>query len=190
MFPFREKILEVKSPDQLDQILASHHIDVSTWGQSATKTPTDLFGEINAGETVLAENRGQLVRNVSVANVTVYYRDGDKKLRLIEEKQIFANGESRYRTMESSVSEKLKAGESPKNAAKRGVKEELGIEGDLSLKAKGKSERQQVSPSYPGVASKYTTFRFEAWLNNDQYRPDGYVEDDGKKRTYFVWKVA
>lgn len=172
------------------EVLASHRIDVTSWGRSATKTPSDLFEEIQAGETVLVEEGEQIMRKVSVAGVNVFYNDGHRKLRLIEERQVFINGQERRRTMESSVSEKLKARENPKKAAERGVKEELGIDGKLTLKSKGKSERQQVSPSYPEVASKYVTFRFETWLNNNQYKSEGYIEDDGKKKTYFVWGGA
>lgn len=144
--------------------------------------------EIQQGETLLAEKKGKLLRKVQVASINVYYKDGDRKYKLIEDHQEFADGRTRKRSMEGSVSEKMKPGENPKVAATRGIREELGIQGDIKIKGAGKSEKEITSPSYPGLSSKYVTHKFETILTPDQYSAEGYIEDDGKKKTFFVWK--
>jgi hypothetical protein len=70
----------------------------------------------------------------------------------------------------------------------RGIKEELGIEGDLSLREIGIEEETTDSPSYPGLKSHHIYHNFEVSLNDQQFNPDGYIEDQEDKTTYFIWE--
>jgi hypothetical protein len=174
----------------LRQQLEAAGIDVSEWGKGQAKTLAHLQKEIEDGETVLVNGkRGELLRRVVVCSADVFYVSHDgQKFRLKEEKQIFKDGRERKRNLENSVSEKMKPGEDPKKAIIRGLKEELGIEGEISLKETGVDEQILSSPSYPGLQSHYIHHKFEAILNDEQFRPEGYVEEQKDKSTYFVWE--
>ena len=87
-----------------------------------------------------------------------------------------------------AVSEKIKPDEDPKDAMIRGMREELGIEGEISLTETGADEQLLSSPSYPGLQSQYICHKFEATLNDQQFKPAGYVEEQEDKSTYFIWE--
>ena len=172
-------------------VLLDHGIPFENWGKGSAKTLEHLVREVLAGETTLEEGpAGELVRQVAVACVDVYYHDpsgGSWKLR--EEKQVFKDGRVRRRALAESIAEKLKAGEIPnQDLVTRALEEELGIEGEVPSVAKGAREVTQDSPSYPGLKMKLVQHRFETELSEPQYRPEGYVEHQADKDNYFVWE--
>lgn len=57
----------------LSELLTRYGVPVEQFGTGEAKTLEDLQKEIREGETVLYDNNGQLVRQVSVANVDVVY---------------------------------------------------------------------------------------------------------------------
>ena len=73
--------------------------------------------------------------------------------------------------------------------AMRGIGEELGIVIDTNrVTALGQEYQETESFSYPGLITRYDKYTFLVNLADGEYRPEGYVEDDGKKLTYFVWE--
>ena len=82
----------------------------------------------------------------------------------------------------------MKPNENPREAMLRGVKEELGIDGEINLTETEVGEKLIISPSYPGLQSQYVTYKFEAILNVKQFNPDGYIEEQSDKTTYFTWE--
>jgi len=44
------------------------------------------------------------------------------------------------------------------------------------------------SQSYPGLKSKYKGHVFNCTLIDSQYKPEGYVEVQKDKSTYFIWE--
>lgn len=177
--------------DELKALLETQGVDTSSWGQGATKTIEHLQKEIDDGETTLeVDSDGNLIRKVSLACVDVYYKTQDgKTLFLVEEKQVFKNGGERKRTLKSSVTEKMKKDENSHEAAKRGLYEELGIEGEIDIrKINTVSDEEEVVSAYPNLKSKREKEIFETYITESQFRPEGYQEVQDDKTTYFVWK--
>ena len=174
----------------LRQQLESVGIDVSEWGKGQAKTLAHLQKEIESGEIVLVTGEhGELLRKVVVGVADIFYVSPEgKKYRLREDRQVFKDGRERKRDLGQAVSEKMKPDEDPKDAMIRGVKEELGIEGEISLTEMGVDEWLLASTSYPGLQSQRIRHKFEATLNAQQFKSDGYVEEQDDKNTYFVWE--
>lgn len=176
----------------LKQQLAGAGIDVSAWGKGEAKTLEHLLREVESGETTLVtDEHGGLLRKVVVGGADVYHVSFDgKKYRLKEEKQVFKDGRERRRSLGHAVSEKMKPDENPYEAMIRGIREELGIEGELTLIEIGVDEPIPQTPSYPGLQSQYIRHKFEVLLDESQFRPEGYIEEQQDKSTYFVWELV
>lgn len=178
------------STNELKQRLEDAGIDASLWGTGQAKSIEHLQKEIDDGETVLEKNNeGILVRKVAVGNVDIYYVSPDgKKYRLKEDRQVFKDGRERKRDRDGSIFEKMKPDENPTEAMARGIKEELGIEGEINLTETETREEMEHSPSYPGLQTQYVIYKFETTINHEQFRKEGYVEEQKDKSTYFVWE--
>ncbi len=176
--------------DALQKQLEGAGIDASLWGTGQAKTLAHLQKEIESGETILiTDEKGELLRKVVVGGADIYYHSPDgKKYRLKEDRQVFKDGRERRRDLGQAVSEKMKPDENPTDAMIRGIKEELGIDGEITLTKTGTDEQLLASPSYPGLQSQYIRHKFEAMLNDEQFRQNGYVEEQTDKSTYFVWE--
>lgn len=174
----------------LKKQLANAGIDTSSWGTGQSKTLTHLQKEIESGETILiVGDKGELLRRVIIVCADIYYQSPDgKKYRLKEERQVFKDGRQRQRNLGTSVSEKIKLDENPKAAVIRGIQEELGISSGFALSETGKSASQVTSLSYPGLKSEYIRHNFLVTLTDEQFNPEGYVEEQSDKITYFVWE--
>ncbi len=169
--------------------LSSHNIPLDGWGKGGAKTPEHLLKEINEGETVLVERGNEILRQIKVASITVLYGKDDEVYVLAEDRQEFNDGRVRKRTKpKGSLSEKFKSHEESNVAAKRAIREELGITGDVKLVKGGEVEEVEESQSFPGLKTLCSLHRYNAELTDDQYNPAGYVEEQEDKKTYFVWK--
>lgn len=180
---------EVKQ--EITRKLDEYGVKWSEWGVGTAKTLEHLIKEVIDGETLLKENpeRG-LIRKVSIVYIDIFFITPDGKcLKLVEEKQVFKDGRERRRNLEGSIAEKLRATEKADVAlTSRAIQEELGIETFVPVFYKGLREVIEDSPSYPGLTMQATNYYFEAYLNETQYQPAGYVERQTDKDTYFVWK--
>jgi hypothetical protein len=176
--------------DDLKKQLIDAGIDISVWGTGQAKTLEHLLKEIDSGETILITGAtGELLRKVVVGNADVYYQSPDgKRYRLKEARQVFKDGRERQRDLGAAVCEKIKVDEDPKDAMIRGIEEELGITGEIALSETGTNIQQINSPSYPGLESVYSHHKFQVTLTDGQFNPDGYVENQSDKSTYFVWE--
>jgi len=185
-----EKPFSNLSLDELKNILKKGGVDFSQWGKSETKTLNHLQREIEDRECVLRIGKqGEILREVVIVRVNIFYiSKKGKKYHLKEEKQVFKDGRERRRNLKYSLNEKVKFGENIKETMIRGIKEELGIEGNLSLIETGADEETVDSPSYPGLKSHYIYYNFEAFLDDQQFNPNGYIEDQEDKTNYFIWE--
>lgn len=176
--------------DALKKQLADADIDTSSWGTGQAKTLAHPQKEIESGETVFTIGEtGKLLRRVVVGGADVYYQSPDgKKYRPKEDRQVFKDGRERRRDLGQAVSEKMKPDEDPKDAMIRGVQEELGISGETTLTETGTDVQRVTSPSYPGLESEYILHKFQTILADEQFDPEGYVEEQSDKNTYFVWE--
>ncbi|MEI7810048.1 MAG: hypothetical protein WCI41_00625 [bacterium] len=180
--PIESKILFLK------QKLEKFGVDFSKWGTMSSKTIEQLQKEIDKNEISLEEENGEIFRVFSLVAGDVYYvSPTGEKLKLREEKQIFNDGRERRRVYNEAVNEKMVFGESPQKAMLRGIKEELGIDDDLILSEINNEENVNESQSYPGIKSKKTIYKFEIFLNDKQFKKEGYVEKQSDKNTYFIW---
>ena len=126
---------------------------------------------------------------VEFVGIKVFYKNKNGELFVLkEDRQEFNDGRKRRRNMMTSVSEKMKSGESPLVAGIRGIKEELGIDVRLSqLTNKKDIQFNGGSLSYPGLKTKYKGHQFICYLTEQQYNQNGYIEIQKTKKTYFNW---
>ncbi len=176
--------------DILKKQLEAAGINTAEWGTGQAKTLEHLQKEIESGETILVTGeKCELLRKVVVGGADIYYKSPDgKRYRLKEDRQVFKDGRERRRDLGQAVSEKMKPDEDPKEAIIRGIQEELGISGEITLTEIGTDYQIITSPSYPGLQSQYIRHRFQAVLNEEQFNPNGYIEEQSDKSTYFVWE--
>jgi hypothetical protein len=141
----------MKSLAALQAWLTGQGIVTRAWGQGQAKRAADLWAEIVAGESQLLVNPPR--RAVSVVQVEVW----QEGRRVIEAEQEMEDGRSRPR--HRPPSEKIKPGESVREAALRCLAEELGVERTAVtfLPHPISIERHLAdSHSYPGLLTEYT----------------------------------
>jgi hypothetical protein len=168
-------------------ILAQHGIPIETWGQGTAKTLDDFYTELQAGESTLFLHGGELRRRVTVANIDVYHTDAQgKTYRLREERQVFSDGRVRSRDLPGSIGEKMLPGEDPTTAFVRALQEELGLT-PATLEIEDSETTSRISNSYPGLMSDMVLHGATATVAAEDFVPEGYVEIQDNKTTYFVW---
>ncbi len=171
-------------------ILKEHGISVDAWGQGPTKTIDHLVKEVEEGETEIVIEGGNIVRVTSMVGVDVYVEVGGDIFRLREDKQVFANGSERRRSLPTSLGEKTCAGEESADAVLRSLHEELGIpiEGLRKVRMLDRQIVEKITQSYPGLRTRLIVDNAEVVIDARYFEPDGYVERQlGEKDVYFVW---
>ena len=181
---------QIQSLDSLHSILSDYQIDYSHWGQNATKSIEKLWEEIELDETSIRIEEGEISRVVSVANVYVKYKSAEGEcLQLWEDRQVFTNGDVRKRDGFNYIAEKGYSSEDKLEWAARALKEELQIGIPKSrIQILGDEIKLGKKTSYPGLKSKYHVHEFEVLLAEDEFKQEGYVEEQKDKKTYFVWR--
>jgi len=178
------------SIEELERILHESGVSTEGWGTEEAKTIELLLEEVNSGETILEKVGGVLIRKTRVARSRIYYLEGDDAVhRLSEDRQVFkSDGRTRSKKFEQAVGEKIRINEDPDEAMIRGIHEELAIDGEIDFRPKGIHFEKGPSYSYPGLTTEQTMYDFEAILNDNQYNPNGYIEEGETLTTYFIWK--
>lgn len=149
----------------LNQLLSANGIDTAAWSRDrGTKDVSDLKAEIECGEAKLESIDGTLTRVISVVNIVVNVRLGDKLFILVEDKQIFFTGAIRQRGLRN-IAEKIKPDETPLQAAQRAVYEEIGLNFAGEWLFTGTKNQQRISPSYPNLNSCYQMFNYQIFLS-------------------------
>lgn len=176
----------------LEILLSDNGIDVSAFGQGEAKTLEHLLYEIKTGEAILEVQNGQLVRKLNVLNIDVWHTTLDGLcLRLVEDRQEFADGRKRHRSLPTAISEKWLAHEVQNKAIARALKEELGV---VTFNIHNRPEtllsKKIESPSFPGLTSEYCITKCSVVIDSSEFKPEGYIEHQKDKNTYFVWVVS
>lgn len=144
-------MIQFTTEEELQRWLEERDIDLSRWGQGAAKTVSNLWAEIQKGESVISNDPP--LRSLEAVRIIV--RRGDAIL--IEAHQGFTTGRRRARGWPPS--EKMQPGEHYADAALRCLREELGVE-DGNARVKPETYRRKVSEevaqSYPGLRTRYT----------------------------------
>jgi len=190
------KLIDIpKTSDDLKVLIDTYGIDSSNWGVSGTKSVENLLKELESGESSLVDEDGKLLRMTSSVWARIQTPSISRHV-LVEVLHRNPEGESTkvrrhpgadytdsVKTALSGwalpnypghpMSEKIKVGESPADAIRRGIKEELGVmlssQGrpvDLGLTDKAiqigdVSAPQRVSmnsKSYPGLHALYIIY--------------------------------
>ncbi len=189
------KVAEIRIPKkqlktqilEITNRLKSHGIPVERWGLGMAKTIAHLAKEIIEGETVITVENGEILRKVKLTHVDVRHVVNGVGLQLVEDRQEFKGGRKRRRRI-TGVTEKMKPGEGPISSAKRALLEELGINYKDKIESLGFEEKTRMSPSYPGLITKYSKYKMRVNLPNSAFRPEGYIEKQPDKRTFFIWE--
>ena len=177
----------------LKQLLEASGVDIGAWGKNATRNVIDLALEINARESKLSYGKdGRLQREIKFVAVEVVYKDPETGLeyRLVEDRQEFKDGTVRKRDIAFSLAEKLKlTGKGMMTGVKKACVEELSIFdiqnsqitlGDTNIST-------GVSRGYPGLRTRYVAHPARVNLTREQFKPNGYTEEQPDKTTYFRW---
>ena len=173
-------------------LLARHHIPVEQWGKGQAKTVGHLLREVAAGQSILRELDGELVREVHVLWADVMHVAGDGGVFLLREayQELIDDSDRRIRTrtLPASIGEKIVPGEDPGEAAARALRKKLDIESFVARYELTTSERLQPADSYPGLNCLYRDMQTVLLLVGDEhFRPEGYVGEQPGKNSYFVW---
>jgi len=195
------ELVDVSTRLKLWNALSNAGIDWSDWGKLGTTKPLrTLWKEIKKGESVLFRKPdGRLLRVVKKAAIDVTYKSpSGQSFRLFEE--FYENGNWRRReikekTLKRGVQEKILPGETPEEAAVRGLEEEIGINGlTLSETEKllqvhqGIIVEERKSRGYPGLLTKYQFSDFTFELPERFYNSDGYFVKEEGFNTRLVWE--
>jgi len=171
----------------LEGVLAYWHLDTSAWGTGDAKTLGDLLVELQKFDCELFVDADGVSRRVNNVWIDIFVHVDDKRLHLVERAQRFSDGRVRVRKLPSSLGEKSKVGEDPAQAARRGVIEELGISSTFTVDGARPRGNDDGKSSYPNLRTFYQPHWFSVDLSVDDYRPEGYVEVQPDKSTYFQW---
>lgn len=148
---------DVNSPGELHDLLAGAGIPVQRWGAAGTKPVTDLWAELETGESRLTMDSPP-ERLVSCVELTIR-QDGKT---LLEVAQLLASGERRER--DALPAEKMLPGETPEAAAFRCVEEELGVpraDCRITPGTYRTSRNTRHATSYPGLTTHYEVHTVE-----------------------------
>lgn len=178
--------LEPSSVAELEAWLRAAGMPLEEWGTGGAKSVSDLRNEITAGESILETN--PFCRVVKLVQLRIVR--GDRVL--IELEQELAGGRRRQRRR--LPSEKVKRGETSIRAARRCLKEELGLVEprgvELSSDAKP-IQRRSESPSYPGLITHYTIHTITALsdeLPDEDFWVENVAESDPVVRHRWGWR--
>lgn len=176
---------EFQSIDELAQWLMGAGIDTARWGHGESKRLDDLWLEYVTGEASFRD--APPARLLDVAEIII--RRGDTVL--IEVEQEFADGRRRARLVPPS--EKMKSGEGPRGAALRCLREELGLASEDVVLGETwiTTEDAAVSPSYPGLPTRYIFRTFEATtagLPDEDFYRENNAPGDPIHRQLWGWR--
>jgi len=175
--------------EKLIEFLKAGNVSINEWGKGEAKTIEHLLEEINSGEAEISYKDGKILRIAYGAVLDVYYRDGNRILKLKELKQVFKDGRERSRSLDVSIGEKMKPDEHSLDAVNRALREELQITEKLYLVAMPLVVKGPVpSVSFPGLLTKYIMHAWYVYLPKHLYKPEGYIEEQSDKTNYFVWE--
>ena len=175
----------------IQSILNQYQIPCQNWGIGNTKTLTHLQKEVDERESSLVIEDNNLIRKVRIIWLKIYFVkvNINKRFCLIEKRQEFIDGRVRSRNQDWSLAEKLKSDEKPdQQSIARAISEELGIDSPVTAKFLKQHFETANSMSYPGLTTCSENYFYEVYLTNEQFKPEGYIEFQDDKTTYFVWQ--
>jgi len=177
--------------EELLDRLVEGRIPVHDYGVGNAKTIHHLLSEVNEGESIITiDDKGDVHREVNVLWIDVLCELSDGSIYYLkEDRQDFKNGKTKRRELDSSIGEKLKPLESPEEAVRRAISEELGVNDYTSLYNIGYKEKTFIPDTFPGIESTYKMYQFVSMIPETAYNKDGYVEYQVDKTNYYTWEL-
>ena len=150
-------------------------VEINKWGTGGTKSLLKLFKEIQDKDSSLETYRNKIMRRVNILHVSIYNAVNEgKQFKLWEWKHLDlgSNGQLKLKVKNAEgIHEKFNPEQTPLEALKRGIEEELGAEYSKNIKYKKgppefnidkpQSTVKKSSHSYPGLPAEYKTYREE-----------------------------
>lgn len=164
----------------LREYLESLDVPLGLWGTGKAKTIQHLGKELRKRECTI----NGIVREIHTVIVDLCYEG----FHLIEICQVFEDG--RIRKRNCLPGEKLRIGERPVLGFRRCLREELGMyigRGYRGVHQTNADIKLEISDSYPGLLTRNVRVWFRYEIPKELYNPDGYVEWQKDKSTYFDW---
>lgn len=185
------KVIIPQTLESLTALLKSYGVEISEWESKYPNITEKFLIDLNNKEFYLSIENGDLVRHMRAVNAFVYFEDNGKKKQLVEDRQEFfeTGNNSVIKRGFEYLSEKIRIGEDPEVAMKRGVEEELGItEGGYTYEFSAERNEEKFSPYHPGLFTHYKFFIYNLLLKKEAYNEAGYIDDEGRRKTFFIWK--
>ncbi len=210
--------IEITSLEHLKEVLRENGIPLEEWGTGKAKPVEAFYASLQEGEVVLLHDGEKLIREIRVAAINIY-RDGKnpdtgkpERFKLLERCQTYVPegveintqadlekhalpGRRVERNLDTSCSEIMRPGETPADAMIRGCEEELHITfAPSEIDLFDKPFKEKVSPSFPGLTSRYERFYFQTELTDGDPRMrleyfDREAMGDGTELVgHMVWK--
>lgn len=174
---------------QLEIELRAAGIDTASWGEGVTKKLADFYGELSTGESLLTwDQDGAPLRVVNAFGLDVIVDNQGSVLKLVEDRQVFADGKVKRRNLSTSLGEKIPDGESLEVTAGRLLKEEIGVSAFKLSNLMFTEFNERPSASFPGLRSIISLTRATAVISPQGYNPDGYSEVKSDRTSYFIWR--
>lgn len=189
----------IDGPEHLRSFLDDAGFPLAEWGEGPTKTYQELWQELADGESELIcpetfearDEYGEIVRQTNVLGIDIFAEIDDELYRLREDKQVFKDGRGeRRRNLITSIAEKIKQDEDHDEAVVRAVAEELGVTNILQAEEGEATELWQTTATYPQLPSKLNIYKYSVTIAPEDFRPEGYMEDQPTKQNFFVWDKA
>ena len=190
--------IEIQNIDELKALLSDYRIPYIIWGNSESKTYLSLsrplkclFHELIVGSSRLIVEEGKLVRHVTVAIVNIYH-PLSKTLwhQLIRFCRVLPNGRQKLYHSVKGLTKKVQSGESPLEAARRGIETELGLKVtyDLHPQVSKFTEMLFTSRSFPGLPCRREYHGFNCAIREKKlkHKVVVYEQPDGLQ-THFKW---
>lgn len=175
------------SQTDIQGALQSHGVPIGEWGLGSTKTLGHLINEVASGESTLEIGEaGKVHRRIAVVGVDVFFNSPDGRLVLKEDRQVFHDGRERRRDLVASIAEKVRVRENVISAALRALDEELGLEKAI-VDYERSFETERPSIAFPGLITDSQIFIFSTEISGDQFKREGYIEEQPDKKSYFIW---
>lgn len=168
----------------LASLLGLYSVDTSGWGKGSSKTISQLLNEVEMEE--------KLIRVVNA--VFIYIQNNGMTLKEdIQTYHATPTREEYSRRRRSVLAEKRGKEEELKDAVKRALEEELGIEYDGTNYEVTEEVEQKFSQSYPNLQCVFYKWNVYITLEELNYDiPDGYTHteyfENGNPRVTATWR--
>jgi len=140
-----------------------------------------LLAEVLSKEAKFYKLGDRYIREVMVGFCVISYKD----LVLYEVRQVFKDGRETARYQ--PVGGKLRYDQDPEQEMLREIEEEIGISPvGVRLTSTDTSHSTEVY-KFPGTEAVWHNWYYEYQLEECEYSPEGYIEVDRDKTTYFKW---